>query len=394
MIGFGADAFGDGGAGAGRRGREWEQDAGRGYAARARPPVSLFFSPPPPSPILLPVNCSPLAVLVQPGDAYALDAHPAVVPTLTPGGALHLGVRAFNASGPVVVRVTLPASALTRVATSAGPVTVAPGFDGPALTLVNTGGATLYVSGLASNGTHVAVSNSGAGAVVVDALFRSASVEGAGTGATFIRGVLRGVEVALGGLARVAIEPATPDALVRGNTAGMAGVQLTRGRCAVQSDNGGFFGPPCAPVVGVVLPTPVTTWSCGLAVAVDGVVGCDPAAGRNAVVLKGGGGGGGGGNFISTSTGGRGSTFMTSSTNGGAGGASFVSSGGTGGIGGGGGVFMTSTGGGNTVLTGGGNGGGASNFYTIGEDGSIHQAPVVRAPACTATAEEVKMTLA
>ncbi len=328
-------------------------------------------------------------------------------------GALHLGVRSFNSSMPVLLRVSLPPDALRRVVASAdgSSITVAPGFNASKLELINTGGATLYVSGLANNATHVAISNTGSGAVVVDSVIRSAAVAGGGNGATFIRGVSRSVVVDLGGLARAVVEPASADALISGSTAGMASVQLTRGRCAVESANGGFFGPPCAPVAGVALPPPVTTWSCGLAVSVDGIIGCDAAAGRNAIVVGGGGNGGGGGvstrgggdgagRFVSTSTGGGGSSFMTTTSSGGGGGGTFVSSGTGGGGGGtfvssgtgGGGVFMPSNG--NAVLSGGGGSVGSGNFYTINADGSITQAPVVRAPVCMASADEVKMTLA
>ena len=176
-------------------------------------------------------------------------------------GALHLGVRSFNSSMPVLLRVSLPPDALRRVVASAdgSSITVAPGFNASKLELINTGGATLYVSGLANNATHVAISNTGSGAVVVDSVIRSAAVAGGGNGATFIRGVSRSVVVDLGGLARAVVEPASADALISGSTAGMASVQLTRGRCAVESANGGFFGPPCAPVAGVALPPPVTT---------------------------------------------------------------------------------------------------------------------------------------
>ena len=344
-------------------------------------------------------SCTPLNLLIQPGPAHALIAPDFVVPTLKPSGVLQLGIKSFNSTAPLVVRVVMPAESLARVVSSGGGgVTVAPGFNGSALTLINNGPSTLYVSGWGNNGTHVAIANTGAGAVVVDSLIRTASVEGGGAGATFLRGVSRSVAVDLGGLARAVIEPSSRDAVVTGETAGMASVQLSAGQCGVVSANGGFFGPPCAPVApGVVrLPTPTTAWSCGLAVQVEGVLGCEAGSGRNAVVLGGGGGSGavmgngngftsfnngGGGGFVSTSGGGGGNGMVMTSTSGG-GGGSFMSSG-TGG--GGGASFVSSTGGGQ-----GGNGG---TFYTINADGSITQAPIVRAPTCAATAGELAMGL-
>lgn len=379
----------------------------------ARPTLTRALPPPfslsPHTRPLSPESCTPLNLLIQPGPAYALVADPAViVPTLKPAsGLLQLGVRAFNSSAPLVLRVVLPPDALSRVvASGGGGITVAPGFNSSSLTLVNTGPGTLYVSGWAGTGTHVAILNSGSGAVAVDSPIRTASVEGGGAGATFLRGVSRSVAVDLGGMARAIIEPASADAVVTGATAGMASVQLSAGRCGVVSANGGFFGPPCVPLApGVVqLPMSATSWSCGMAVQVDGVLGCEAGSGRNAVVLGGAGGGGaimsgggtgfttftsnggGGGGFVSTSGGGGNGMVMTSTSGGG--GGSFISTGG----GGGGTSFISSS------STGGGGGGGGvvgtgGNFYTINPDGFISQQPVVRTPVCSATAAEVAMTL-
>lgn len=361
--------------------------------------------------ILLPENatftaiesCLPINLLIAPGEAYALDASPAVVPTLTPSGILRLGVRSFNATGPVKARVTLPADALARVsANGGGSVTVAPGFNSSALALVNSGPATLYVSGLANNASTVAISQLGPGVVVLDSAVKAVTVEGGGSGAAFVRGVLRSVAVDLGGMARAVVDPAAADVAITGATSALAHVEATRGICSVSSANGGFFGPPCAPVSTVVLPPAATTWSCGMAVRVDGVLGCDPAAGQNAVVIGGGGGAvgaPGAGTYVSTGGAGpgRGMTTTMTSTSGGGVAMSSSSGGGViftsgGGVGGGGTSFMTSSGGpgGGAVFSTGGGGGG---FYTINPDGTVTQAPVIRAPVCKATAADLEMTL-
>lgn len=374
-----------GGEGGGRAGAQHEK---RGLARPWSAPSRQILTRPRSSPSQ---NCTPLNLLIAPGPAYALEASPPgiVVPTLTPSGVLRLGVRAFNASAPVLLRATLPAEALARVtASGGGAVTVAPGFNASALALVNAGPATLFLSGYANPDAAVAVSNLGPGTVVIDSLIRTTAVEGGGSGGlTVVRGVTRSVAVDMGGLSRLIVDPASADVSITGMTGGMAAVQATRGRCGVVSQNGGFFGPPCAPVAGVTLPPAVTAWSCGLAVKVDGVLGCDPAAGRGAVVLGGGGGGftttmagggGGGTNFVSVG-GGSGMTM----TSGGGSGATFISSSSsTGGPGGGGGGTIFSS-----------NGGGGGGFYTINSDGTVTQAPVVRAPACTASAKELVMTL-
>ena len=298
------------------------------------------------------------------------------------------------------------------MASGGGPVAVAPGFapaDGT-LALALTGSGNLVAPSL--NVSVLTLTNSGTAALMAGGAVGKARVTASGAGAIMLSGVEQSVTVNLGGVGPLFLAPSSPETVIDGAVAGMAGVQTTQGRCLVQSQFGGFFGPPCA-LVPAVPAVSAPTWTCGM--AVEGEVGCNGAIGvvvsAAGLQQNGGGGGvatgnggmmvssggGGGATFVSSSSG-PGGVFMTQSpggggvsyTNGGAGGAAYSSSGG-------GATFVGGAGPATGVFMGGAPGAGYTVLGAPGGGVYVNGVPVrtqaVQAPACRVGAANLTMVL-